>query len=151
MDKGIYCLVFRNQQCEVRVGTLGALPFAGGWHVYVGSAQGPGGLKRLDRHIRLAAEWDKRAKWHVDYLLTDPDFCLSYAVFAITSEKLECRLARKIGGTAIPAFGCSDCGCSSHLFSFLSDPREAILGAFAMLGISPTITTLISPSTESNI
>jgi Uri superfamily endonuclease len=139
MDKGIYCLVFRNQQCEVRVGTLGALPFAGGWHVYVGSAQGPGGLKRLDRHIRLAAEWDKRAKWHVDYLLTDPDFCLSYAVFAITSEKLECRLAREIGGSAIPAF------------SFPSDPREAILGAFAMLGISPTITTLISPSTEFNI
>ena len=27
----------------------------------------------------------------------------------------ECRIASQIDGQAVPDFGCSDCGCSSHL------------------------------------
>ncbi len=54
MDKGIYCLVLKNPACTVRVGALGPLPFAAGWHCYIGSALGPGGLVRLERHTRLA-------------------------------------------------------------------------------------------------
>ena len=74
MDKGIYCLVLKNPACTVRVGALGPVSFAAGWHCYIGSALGPGGLVRLERHLRLAAHRDRRPKWHIDYLLTDPRF-----------------------------------------------------------------------------
>lgn len=62
MDKGVYCLVFHNPACTVRIGALGEIAFRKGWHIYVGSALGSGGLKRLGRHIALAADKDKRPK-----------------------------------------------------------------------------------------
>ena len=55
MEKGVYCLVLFHGSCTIRVGALGDLAFPGGWHVYTGSAQGPGGLKRVRRHIGLAS------------------------------------------------------------------------------------------------
>ena len=84
MDKGIYCLVFRNRGCTIPVGALGDLTFQAGWHIYVGSALGSGGLQRLSRHFSLACLHNKRPKWHVDYLLTNPDFSLCYAIYGIT-------------------------------------------------------------------
>ena len=116
MDKGIYCLVFENPSCTVRVGALGEIAFRRGWHIYVGSALGSGGLARLERHIALSRDKDKRPKWHVDYLSVNPSFSLRSAVHAVTGERLECRLAAALGGENIPAFGCSDCDCTSHLF-----------------------------------
>jgi Uri superfamily endonuclease len=97
MDKGIYCLVFENPACTVRVGALGDIPFAAGWHVYVGSALGSGGLKRLERHIVFAKGRDRRPTWHVDFLLASPHFLLSSAVSAVTTNRLECPLAEAIG------------------------------------------------------
>src|SRR5208337_4994372 len=111
MDKGIYCLVLKNPACTVRVGALGALDFAAGWHGYIGSALGPGGLVRLERHIRPAARRDRYPTWQSDYLLSDPRFRPAYAVSAPTEERLECRLAAALarGGTVVDEFGCSDC------------------------------------------
>ena len=137
MDKGCYCLVFANPSCTVRVGALGELPFVGGWHIYIGSALGPGGLARLTRHLRLARTKDRQPKWHVDWLLTDPRFTLAYAVSATTPERLECRLAAGIGGRDVPHFGCSDCACRSHLLYRDHDPVGEIMAAFARLGLDP--------------
>ncbi|MFA4825219.1 MAG: GIY-YIG nuclease family protein [Methanoregula sp.] len=151
MDKGIYCLIFKNARCAVRIGALGEIHFRPGWHCYVGSALGSGGLKRLERHIRLAAQRDKHPKWHVDYLHTSTCFSLVYAVSAVTGDRLECRLAQELDGGGVPKFGCSDCACSSHLFYRQRDPRDEIGSAFRHLGLVPTTKTIMNPDVEDNI
>jgi Uri superfamily endonuclease len=145
MDKGIYYLVFENPGCTIRVGALGALTFRAGWHIYVGSALGSGGLQRLRRHILLTQLRDKQPKWHVDYLLTSPCFSLVYAVFAVTEDRLECRFARELNEGGILKFGCSDCSCTSHLFYRQGDPKQEILAAFRKLQLAPVIKTIINP------
>jgi Uri superfamily endonuclease len=144
MDKGVYCLVFENPGCTVRIGALGDRTFSAGWHFYIGSALGSGGLKRLDRHISLARERNKQPKWHVDYLLTDPQFSLIYTVSAPTTDRCECSLARKIGEPGETGFGCSDCSCPTHLFFRDEDPRKEILAAFRDLKLVPVVKSIIS-------
>jgi Uri superfamily endonuclease len=144
MDKGIYYLVFENPGCTIRVGALGALTFRAGWHIYVGSALGSGGLQRLRRHISLSQLRDKQPKWHVDYLLTSSCFSLVYAVFAVTEDHLECRLARELNEGGILKFGCSDCSCTSHLYYRQGDPKQEILAAFRELQLDPVIKTIIN-------
>ena len=144
MDKGVYCLIFENQGSTVRVGALGERAFSAGWHIYTGSALGSGGLKRPDRHVSLSQKHNKRPKWHIDYLLTDPHFSLRYVVCAPTTDRLECSLARNIGEPGIPGFGCSDCSCSTHLFFRGRDPREEILAAFRDLQLVPVVKSIIS-------
>ncbi len=144
MDKGIYCLVFENPGCTIGVGALGPVEFSPGWHIYVGSALGSGGLKRLARHMKLSEACDRQPKWHVDYLLTSDRFSLRYAVYAITEKNLECPLARAVGDPVVPAFGCSDCHCTSHLFHRRTDPEREVLGAFRSLGLDPVTKTIIN-------
>ena len=140
MDKGIYCLILRNPGCTVTVGALGPVMFAAGWHIYVGSALGTGGLARLERHIALAARQDKRPTWHVDYLLTSDYISLRYTVAAVTEEPLECELALAIGGSSVLRFGCSDCDCTSHLFFRRRSPLREVEEAFRKIGLVPVIT-----------
>ena len=153
MDKGIYCLVVKNPVCTVEIGALGPVSFAAGWHCYIGSALGPGGLVRLERHLRLAEHRDKRPKWHIDYLLSDPRFSVMYAVSAPTSERLECRLASSLarGGTGVNRFGCSDCDCPSHLLYWRRDPGDEIVAAFTGLGLTTGIKTIIIPKGKGNV
>jgi Uri superfamily endonuclease len=148
MDKGVYCLVLENPGCTVRIGALGEMAFSAGWHIYVGSALGSGGLKRLDRHISLAREQNKRPKWHVDYLLTDPHFSLKYVVSSPTTDPLECSLARNLGEPGVTGFGCSDCTCPTHLFFRIRDPRKEILAAFRDLNLVPAVKSIISREGE---
>jgi Uri superfamily endonuclease len=145
MDKGIYCLVFHNPDCTIMVGALGEIAFRKGWHIYVGSALGTGGLKRVDRHIALSEEKNKRPKWHVDYLSTSEVFPLRYAVTAVTPLRLECLVASALGGESIPGFGCSDCYCDSHLFFREHDPRDEIRNIFRSLQLSPVTKILKNP------
>jgi Uri superfamily endonuclease len=145
MDKGIYCLVFRNHGCNLRIGALGDITFRAGWHTYVGSALGSGGLKRLERHISLTRQHDKQPKWHVDYLLTSRGFSLVYAVYGVTADRLECQLACELNKGSIPKFGCSDCSCISHLLYRQGNPKEEILAAFRGLKLDPVIKTIINP------
>jgi Uri superfamily endonuclease len=151
MDKGIYCLVFKNPGCVVRVGALGEIAFRPGWHCYIGSALGSGGLKRLERHISLAAQRDKRPKWHVDYLPISSCFSLVYAVYAVTNERLECQLAHELDTGGVPKFGCSDCTCTSHLFFRQNNPQEEIISAFRHLRLIPATKTIMSPGVKDNI
>jgi Uri superfamily endonuclease len=144
MDKGIYCLVFRNPSCTVRVGALGDVAFRKGWHIYVGSALGTGGLARLERHIALSQNKDRHPKWHVDWLSESPTFCLWYTVHAVTGERLECRLAAALGGENIPGFGCSDCTCSSHLFYRHRNPLKEVQAALRSLGLDVCTKTLMN-------
>lgn len=144
MPKGIYCLVFRNPACTARIGALGPVAFREGWHIYIGSALGSGGLARLDRHVSLARDRNKKPKWHVDYLLTDRRFSLRYTVSASTEERLECPLALTLGEPGVPSFGCSDCHCPSHLLYRERDPHSGIKAVFRSLGLVPVTTTIMN-------
>jgi Uri superfamily endonuclease len=144
MDKGIYCLVFKNPACTARIGALGEIAFRKGWHIYVGSALGSGGLARLERHIILSQKKDRRPKWHVDWLSESPTFRLRYTVHAATGERLECRLAAALGGENISGFGCSDCSCSSHLFYRHRNPVRELQAAFRSLGLDICTKTLMN-------
>jgi len=112
--KGVYVLIISvGKDIRVNVGALGSIFFERGVYTYVGSAQN-GVEKRVERHLGKA----KRKFWHVDYLL-DNEFANVVKVFYKKAGKSEeCRIAGKLGemGVAIKNFGCSDCGCVSHLF-----------------------------------
>lgn len=144
MDKGIYCLVFTNPGCTARIGALGEIAFRKGWHIYVGSALGSGGLARLERHIALSRSRDRPPKWHVDWLSQSPFFSLHSAVYSLTEERLECRLAAALGGESISGFGCSDCSCRSHLFYRHRNPVKEVQAAFRFLGLDACTKTLLN-------
>ena len=142
MEKGVYCLVLANVPTEARVGALGTRSFQGGWHVYAGSALGPGGLARVTRHIAFSRERSRTRRWHIDYLLGDPSFSLIAAICGPTRQRLECELARGLPGEPVPGFGCSDCRCKSHLFYVPTDPVPGILSHMRSLSLEPVITTI---------
>jgi Uri superfamily endonuclease len=131
-DTGVY-LLFIAARGRIRVGRLGEQGF-NGIYVYVGSARGPGGLKRVYRHIEVAAGRRAGGKWHVDRLLALGK--LEAALFVPTSKPVECLLAQRVGGAAslaMPGFGSSDCRCPGHLFR-LDDDWGTALEAAARLG-----------------
>ncbi len=136
-EKGVYCLVFENRGCVVEVGKKGTFSFPEGFHIYVGSALGSGGMKRVKRHIELSLKKDKNPRWHVDYLHLNPSFKLLGAVCASTSDRFECKIACKLGGDSAPGFGCTDCACISHLFYRREDPFPEITAVFEALGLLP--------------
>ncbi|KUG20008.1 MAG: GIY-YIG nuclease family protein [Methanomicrobiaceae archaeon] len=142
MDKGVYCLIFQNRARTIRIGQLGTREFAAGWHLYVGSARGSGGLARAERHIRLFFKRDRPPRWHVDYLLLDPGFSLRAIAASPTTRDLECDLARALGGASVPGFGCSDCSCPSHLFFRPEEPAAAVMAGFLAVGLHARITTI---------
>jgi len=114
--KGIYVLVVEAHG-RTEVGRLGDHAFSG-LYAYVGSALGPGGLKRVERHRAVARGHNSARHWHIDYLL---GLGTLKAAFTLNTEKrLECALARALGERATPSvrgFGSSDCRCLTHLFA----------------------------------
>jgi Uri superfamily endonuclease len=125
-NPGIYTLILRRDDSQkIRIGSLGVLEFAAGFYAYTGSARGPGGLKRVDRHILVLEGKKNTRRWHIDYLLPGSGF--QEVVITRTAQDLECQIARSIGETlqAVPKFGCSDCDCQSHLH--YSDDLQRLL------------------------
>lgn len=116
------------EPATVDVGALGPVRFAPGWYDYAGSARGPGGFARLDRHREVAAGVREVRHWHVDYLLGHETATVE-ADFRTAGVDGECALAAATGGQPVPAFGCSDCACDSHLHRHAG--RDAALTAVA--------------------
>lgn len=136
MDKGVYCLLLEcTEHRRIRIGALGDRDFATGWYLYAGSALGSGGLSRVSRHIRFYREQYRKPKWHIDYLMADDAVRLRKVICAATQKDLECTLAAAIGGDGIPAFGCSDCDCATHLFYRPELPEAEVLAAFTAAGL----------------
>lgn len=116
MQPGIYTLVLDlDKEVEIAVGSLGRILFPQGYYTYTGSARGPGGLKRVERHLEVIRGDRRTRRWHIDYLLPFTRF--REAIVTITARDLECIIARKIGERLlpVPGLGCTDCGCISHL------------------------------------
>ncbi len=115
MPKGTYTLIIHLAESEeLTVGALGAHTFNSGYYAYTGSALGPGGFARLDRHQALAAGDSQTRHWHIDYLLGTPAARITTIVTS-PNEAIECPVAQAISGDPIPGFGATDCQCTAHL------------------------------------
>ncbi|RLF06693.1 MAG: GIY-YIG nuclease family protein [Thermoprotei archaeon] len=147
---GTYALLLRLS-AGLRVRVLGHVHLlTPGTYVYVGSALGPGGLRaRLARHFSK----NKRLRWHVDQITRVVAPLL--AVYAISTEKLECTLVgellRKGFQAPVRGFGSSDCskGCPAHLLacpSSLPACLRLILEAFLELGLRPRLLYYLHPA-----
>jgi Uri superfamily endonuclease len=113
--EGTYTLVVTlTEAATVEVGTLGRRDLAAGWYAYTGSAFGPGGFARVERHRELAAGERDARHWHVDYLLGHHAAGVDRVVTTPGAD-VECAVARAVEGERVPAFGASDCDCGSHL------------------------------------
>lgn len=130
VEKGTYLLgMFLHQDIALAVGRLGNFAFPAGYYVYVGSAQGPGGLSaRLARHQRRK----KRLHWHVDYLLAHARLIEVWTL--ASDQRLECVWAEAVAGMTgaqivAPRFGASDCRCTAHLVHFSRTPKAAHITA----------------------
>jgi len=124
---GTYTLLVEvAERTDIEVGALGTYTFEPGWYAYVGSATGTGGLSRVDRHRELAAGVRDVRHWHVDYLLGDGAAAIDTVVRS-SGVDAECAIAGAIDDESVPAFGCSDCNCGSHLF--YSDNRARLLAS----------------------
>ncbi len=137
--KGVYCLIFSNTYCTIDAGRLKDLEFRHGYHIYVGSALGSGGLKRLKRHVMLSLTKDKKPRWHVDYLSVSSLFELTDVAYVFTDRNIECSLAEKINSVStgsIRNFGSGDCKCSSHLFYSEEYPLVKIENAFSEMKVN---------------
>lgn len=102
---------------QTRVRRLGRHSFDG-VYLYVGSALGPGGFKRVERHRAVAQGRNKTRRWHIDYLLGIGQL-KGVLLFEIADKTMECALAETLAGFAEPVidgFGASDCRCQTHLF-----------------------------------
>ena len=132
---GIYTLVLRlDLPQEIAVGSLGILSFPAGFYSYTGSARGPGGLKRIDRHLQIMQGIRSARRWHIDYLL--PYARLQEVFVTRTGRDLECRIAGAIAKRLAPVrgFGCTDCRCHSHLH--YSPDLQEMLDAVSLAHLS---------------
>lgn len=113
--KGTYILSIElPRMADISVGSLGEVHFDPGYYAYVGSAFGPGGFSRLDRHRAVASGNHEVRHWHIDYLLGEESVTLS-DVQRLAGRDCECALATRLGESMIADFGASDCQCRSHL------------------------------------
>jgi Uri superfamily endonuclease len=123
-EAGAYLLWLHLGQAQaLAVGRLGSFSFPAGDYVYLGSAQGPGGLRgRLGRHLRGGGQ----RHWHIDYLRSAAELIgYGYSLSAAQPAALECGWSQKLAalpeaGVPVPGFGASDCrsGCEAHLVHF---------------------------------
>jgi len=116
-DEGTYTLVVGfDGPATIGVGALGSIEFDADWYAYTGSAFGPGGFARVERHRELAAGEREARHWHVDYLLGHPAAEIERVV-RTSGADIECAVARALAAEfdRVPNFGASDCDCASHL------------------------------------
>jgi endonuclease-3 len=112
---GTYTLLVElPEPATLEVGALGERWFPAGWYAYTGSAFGPGGFSRVDRHYELAAGQRDAHHWHVDYLLGHETAALRGDV-RTPGDDVECAVARALPDSPVEGFGASDCDCPAHL------------------------------------
>lgn len=119
---GCYALTLKNlKHLTIPIGSLGSREFEKGIYIYVGSAFGKNQSisSRVNRHVELFFSGQGSVHWHIDHLLTAERFeLIGYCRFP-SKTRNECKVAREIKNASegsVEGFGCSDCGCGSHLF-----------------------------------
>lgn len=100
---GTYVLLLSlARPSTLEVGALGTHRLPAGGYAYVGSAFGPGGLGRVDRHREVAAGERSVRHWHVDYLLGQ-SACSVVADRRLPDVDAECALAGTLLDPGPPA------------------------------------------------
>lgn len=130
---GSYALVFEaDVALSVEVGALGTVELPAGRYAYVGSAFGPGGFARAERHRRHLDGEEETVHWHVDALTTHEETSFVRALLC-PGVDVECVVASKLPAGPVEGFGSSDCRCHAHLscvdsFALDSVVRTAVEG-----------------------
>jgi len=121
--RGTYILwLHLHAPAHLTIGKRGHFDFAAGWYAYVGSAQGPGGLRaRLKHHLSPV----QKPHWHIDYLRAAAAVHHVWYLAATTNHEHNWAAtlhAHPTMSVPVPRFGASDCRCPSHLFHVLAMP-----------------------------
>lgn len=125
---GTYVLLLElAERVVIEVGALGRFEFPAGVYAYVGSAFGPGGFARVDRHRRHLDDGGT-VHWHVDALTTRSETSF-VAALLVPGVDAECAIARRLPSGPVDGFGSSDCDCRSHLASATRSTAEATVEA----------------------
>lgn len=112
---GTYTLLIElSRATTIEFGAIGERLLEPGWYGYVGSALGPGGFARIDRHRRVAEGTNDTRHWHIDYLLGHPASRIDRAIRS-PGVDAECSISRAIEGRSIEGIGATDCACPTHL------------------------------------
>lgn len=138
--KGSYVLLIQlTEEQTITAGSLKAVRFPGGYYAYVGSALG-GFKSRLNRHLQR----NKKPHWHIDYLLQMAS--IDGIILCESSDKIECTIARALGGPfdSTPGFGSSDCRCKSHLFFNTGEMKATITAILSSLDMEPRLMANLS-------
>ena len=130
--QGSYALILKlKKDSEIKVGSLGKIKFKKGFYCYIGSALGKGGIeKRIGRYERLNKKKKGKIKWHIDYLLINPNISILSVFIFPSKRKIECNISKileKKANKSIKNFGSSDCKCNSHLHYFNS--KKSLINA----------------------
>lgn len=119
LKKGSYIIaLYLKTSKNIQIGKLGTFHFQKGYHAYVGSALGPGGLSaRLNHHLKIT----NKPHWHIDYLRKET--IIKEIWVSEQEDRLEHIWAEKLKGQKnasipVPGFGSSDCRCATHLVYF---------------------------------
>ena len=126
--KGTYLLLIDlAEEKNIKIGKLGNILFKKGVYLYIGSA-----LSGLDHRIHRHLQKSKKMHWHIDYLLQYAKIKNVY--YRENSSRIECTIAQNLAKNLvmIPNFGCSDCGCQSHLFYDTNDITMSLIDIVKM-------------------
>ncbi len=103
-------LIQVKKNTTIEVGKLGRFCFPQGYDLYTGSAK-----KNMRARIACHLCYQKKKRWHIDYLLLSDNV---EVVDVTYHRKDECLLNQSVAGeVVVEKFGASDCqkGCGSHL------------------------------------
>ena len=121
--KGTYILILDLPAMRVSIGALGTCDLEEGTYCYVGSA-----MNGLDQRIGRHLSKNKKTRWHIDYLTKE---CREIRAYEASSAVEECELGKIVrengGSCAVKGFGCSDCGCETHLFLLREGTEEKLI------------------------
>jgi Uri superfamily endonuclease len=132
--KGSYLLLLHLEEGrEISVGRLGTYRFPAGLYGYAGSGQASLNA-RVGRHFSA----EKRAHWHIDYLL---EHAIPISALLLEGPSRECLIGRVLGGApgssmVCRGFGSSDCSCPTHLYLIEEDSLTTILNEIRWLSES---------------
>ncbi|MDR2698553.1 MAG: GIY-YIG nuclease family protein [Candidatus Methanoplasma sp.] len=121
--KGTYILIFDMPDARISAGALGITDIRKGTYCYVGSA-----MNGLDQRVGRHLSEKKKIRWHIDHLTTR---CVRIEAYeAVPPGTSECELGMIVlesgGSPAVKGFGCSDCGCPTHLFLLDATAKEKL-------------------------
>ncbi len=127
MDPGTYTILLDlDSPRPIEFGAAGSRDLEAGFYAYTGSAFGPGGLSRIDRHRRVANGENPTRHWHIDHLLgTDGSRIVD--AWTAPHRDAECQIARAIDAPFVEGIGATDCSCASHLH--VGPHREPLVAA----------------------